>query len=418
MVSTRSPHTGRDIAASPSDAPPPCGRLGAETTAGRQSSAISATRYTGTRRTDQSLTRGKAGIYRLPKRLPKRFVKGGGALVSISDVAQRAGVSSTTVSHTLSGKRFVSPQIKTRVQEAMAVLGYVPSRSARNLALGKTSIVGLLVPDVANGFFADLAKGVEHTAIEAGYNVILGNTGFDRGRELLYFEMIRSRAADGIIYAAGADTTISDIRQTVGDLPLVMVDEDLPDATAPTVVSDNYDGGRQAAAHLLRLGHRDALVLAAAPGLLSSSRRVAGFIDTWRDGGGHEPKVTVGSFTHDGGAQAVRDHQELLRSRCVSSIFAVNDLAALGAITELRSLGLTIPDDISVVGFDDSVVTRYCDPALTTVRQDVWGLGERAASVLIDALSVGEAIKPGRQVLGVELVVRDSTAPPSPATRS
>ena len=338
-------------------------------------------------------------------------------MVSISDVAQRAGVSSTTVSHSISGNRFVSPQIKFRVQEAMLALGYVPSRSARNLALGKTSIVGLLVPDVANGFFADLAKAVEHTAIEAGYNVILGNTGFDRGRELLYFEMIRSRAADGIIYAAGADTTISDISQTVGDLPLVMVDEDLPDATAPTVVSDNYDGGRQAAAHLLELGHRDALVLAAAPGLLSSSRRVAGFVETWRKGSGRQPVVSFGSFTHDAGVRAIRVHRELLLGGRVSAIFAVNDLAALGAVTELRSLGLAIPNDVSVVGFDDSVVTRYCDPALTTVRQDVWGLGARAASVLIEALSEGEQIKPGRQVLGVELVVRDSTAAPSNRAR-
>lgn len=338
-------------------------------------------------------------------------------MVSISDVAERAGVSSTTVSHTISGKRFVSSQIKLRVHEAMTVLGYVPSRSARNLALGRTSIVGLLVPDVANGFFADLAKGVEHTAIEAGYNVILGNTGFDRGRELLYFEMIRSRAADGIIYAAGADTAVSDISQTVGDLPLVMVDEDLPDATAPTVVSDNTDGGRRAALHLLGLGHRDTLVLAAAPGLLSSTRRVTGFVDAWRSGGGRDPQVTHGSFTHDSGARAVRDHREMLCGGGVSAIFAVNDLAALGAITELKAIGLTVPGDISVVGFDDSVVARYCSPALTTVRQDVWGLGECAASLLIAALSANKPVLAGRQVLGVELVVRESTGRP-PAVRS
>lgn len=338
-------------------------------------------------------------------------------LPSISDVAQRAGVSSTTVSHSISGKRFVSPQVKIRVQEAMAALGYVPSRSARNLALGKTSIVGLLVPDVANGFFADLAKAVEHTAIEAGYNVILGNTGFDRGRELLYLEMIRSRAADGIIYAAGADTTTSDISHTVGDLPLVMVDEDVADATAPTVVSDNYDGGQQAAAHLIGLGHHDALVLAAAPGLLSSSRRVAGFVETWLQGGRRAPVVSFGSFTHEAGARAIQEHRRLLVGGSVSAIFAVNDLAALGAMTEMRSLGLRIPTDISVVGFDDSAVTRYCDPALTTVRQDVWGLGERAASVLIEALSTGEPIKPGRQVLAVDLVVRGSTAAPSRTAR-
>jgi len=338
-------------------------------------------------------------------------------MASISDVARRAGVSPTTVSHALSGNRVVSAETRHRVEEAMTILGYAPSRSARNLALGRTNIVGLLVPDVANGFFADLAKGVEHTAIEAGFNVILGNTGFDRGRELLYFGMIRSRAADGIIYAAGADTSVSEISSTVGTLPLVMVDEDLVDATAPTVVSDNFDGGRQAAGHLLALGHRTALVLAAAPGLLSSSRRVAGFVEAWRAGGGHEPIVTYGSFTHDGGVAAVREHGMLVRERTVGAIFAVNDLAALGAMTELRALGFRVPEDLSVVGFDDSVVTRYCDPALTTIRQDVWGLGRHAASILTTALRTGTAIDPQREVLAVELVVRDSTATPHPRAR-
>ncbi len=330
---------------------------------------------------------------------------------SIADVARHAGVSSTTVSHAISGNRFVSPQVKSRVREAMSELGYVPSRSARNLALGRTHILGLLVPDVANGFFADLAKGVEHTAIEAGYNVILGNTGFDRGRELLYLEMVRSRAADGIVYAAGDDTAVSDISKAVGDIPLVMVDEDLPNATAPTVVSDNYDGGRQAANHLLGMGHREALVLAAAPELLSSSRRVAGFADTWQAGGGRAPQVAFTSFTHEGGVQAVRNHRDLLKARRVTAVFAVNDLAALGAIIEMRALGLVVPQDVSVVGFDDSEVTRYCDPALTTVRQDVSGLGEQATRLLVEALSGSRPVTPGRQVLPVNLVVRASTAP-------
>ncbi len=330
---------------------------------------------------------------------------------SITDVAERAGVSRATVSHTISGKRFVGPDVRDRVLAAMDELGYVPSRSARNLALGTTHVIGLLVPDIANGFFAELAKGVETTAIEAGYNVIIGNTGFDREREILYLEMIRSRAVDGILYAAGSAVDNSQLGKTVADIPLVLVDEELADSSAYSIISDNYDGGRQVAEHLLSLGHTNALILGAQPDLLSSARRVNGFADAWSAGGG-DTVVDLGSFTYEGGYAGAARHLDLLLAGKFTAIFAANDLMALGAISYLRDRDIHVPEDVSVVGFDDSPLAQYTVPRLTTVRQDVWGLGARAATVLLKALQAKTPLGVNREVRDVQLIVGQTTSPP------
>ncbi|MCW8220074.1 LacI family DNA-binding transcriptional regulator [Streptomyces griseolus] len=147
--------------------------------------------------------------------------------VSIGDVARLAGVSRTTVSHVISGKRPVSDAVEDRVRSAMTELGYAPSRMAQNLASGTTRTMGLLVPDIGNGFFADIAKGVERTAIAGGYNMLLCNTGWNLERELFYLETLKSRAVDGVVYAAGVPAATSQLTGLLGGLPVVAVDEEL-----------------------------------------------------------------------------------------------------------------------------------------------------------------------------------------------
>ncbi|MDT0265758.1 LacI family DNA-binding transcriptional regulator [Streptomyces sp. DSM 44915] len=337
-------------------------------------------------------------------------------MVSIADVAARAGVSPTTVSHALSGKRKVSDRVRARVESAMQELGYVPSRSAQNLAIGRTRVVGLIVPDIRNSFFADLTHGVEAAAIRHGYNVILCTTGFDHAREVDYLAMIRSRAVDGLIYAAGAPPTNSQLGALLGDLPLVLVDEEVPGASAPSFVSDNLAGGRLAAEHLLGLGHRRALVIAADGGLVSSDLRVAGFRECWEASGAEPPLLASGAFTEEGGRAAIGRHPEVGAADGPTAVFAVNDLMALGAIGALQQAGVDVPGRVSVVGFDDIPAGRYAHPRLTTVRQDVDELGRRAALALIAALADEPAERtdqPDRHVLPVSLTVRQSTAAPT-----
>ncbi|MGC4152949.1 MAG: LacI family DNA-binding transcriptional regulator [Propionicimonas sp.] len=330
--------------------------------------------------------------------------------VSINDVARAAGVSPTTVSHVISGHRSVSQHLQDRVRQVMAELDYSPMRSARNLALGKTQLIGLLVPDIGNTFFAELAKGAERVASGSGYNIVLGNTGFDRMRGLTHLEMIRSRAVDGVVYAAGSPFTDDEIINAIGSLPLVLVDEEVAGSNAPWVTSDNIDGGRAVAEHLLDHGHRRVLVLHATSGLGSSDRRVEGFLDAWRAGGGGDARLVDGGFTSDGGQKAVRTAADQLLNGEFTAVFAANDEMAFGALRQCRALGLSVPADVSVIGFDDVAVARDTVPALSTVRQDVAAMGERAGQIMLDLLS-GTASETREVTLPVSLVVRESTGP-------
>ena len=329
-------------------------------------------------------------------------------MVSISDVARHAGVSPTTVSHALSGKRKVSDSVREKVRQAMAELDYVPTRAAQSLALGKTSVLALVVPDIAIEYFAELAKGVESVAMDRGYNMILATTGFDPGRESRYLEMIASRAVDGIIYASGAAVDEKARAALTGPLPVILVDEEVDGVSLPTVVSDNEAGGRIVAEHLLGLGHRSALEIQGAHAPVTSVRRSAGFTDVWRRSGGVVTPAE-GDYSAESGRAAVDAHAQAFATGEITAVFAHNDLMALGAIDGLRARGLEVPRDVSVVGFDDVSISRYSAPPLTTVRQDALELGTRAARTLLDALDAGDALVPGRVGLRVELVVRDST---------
>jgi LacI family transcriptional regulator len=327
---------------------------------------------------------------------------------SIADVAQHAGVSRTTVSHVLSGNRPVSDEVSTRVRTAMAELGYVPSRTARNLARGSTQTIGLLVPDISNSFFADLAKGVESACIESGFNVLLCNTGWNREREVFYLETLRSRAVDGVLYASGATPAPSTLAELLAGLPVVAVDEALPGVTVNSVSSDNRQGGRIAAEHLLSLCHRRAAVIGVNHELASSTERLDGFQDHWTSVAGAPAVVLEGSFDEESGARAACELLPAVRAGEVTAIFATNDLNALGAMGVLRDAGVAVPDDCSVIGFDDFIVARHAFPPLTTIRQDATRMGARAAHALLNHLAGTDA--EWRTVLPVELVVRSSTA--------
>lgn len=328
--------------------------------------------------------------------------------ISIADVARRASVSRTTVSHVLSGNRPVSEAAARRVHAAMSELKYVPSRSARSLALGSTQTVGLLLPDISNGFFADIAKGVEGRCIESGFNVLLCNTGWNFEREVFYLETLRSRAVDGVIYASGAPPAASKLVELLAGLPVVAVDEALPGVTVTSVLSKNRHGGRAVAAHLLSLGHTGVAVVGVNRDLASSSQRLAGFQAEWKKGTAQRAMVVEGSFDEESGARAAHELIPAIRAREVTAIFATNDLGALGAIRVLRQAGIEVPSDCSVVGFDDAIVARHAYPPLTTIRQDATGMGAQAAEALMSQLSGAEPSPSA--ALPVELVVRSSTA--------
>lgn len=319
-------------------------------------------------------------------------------------------MSPTTVSHTLSGNRKVSDEVRARVHKAMAELDYVPSRSAQNLALGITRILALVVPDICIEYFAQLAKGVERTAVLRGFNLMLATTGFDREREVRYLEMINSRTVDGIVYAAGAPLEDRERETLLSGLPLVVVDEEVEGADLPTIVSDNEAGGRLAAEHLSSLGHRSALIVNVAVNPVSSVRRTTGFQAAWSAVGGTTVQDFGGDYTESSGRAVAERHVDRFRSGELTAVFAHNDLMAFGVMNGLREHGIRVPEDVSVVGFDDVSPSSYSHPTLTTVRQDVLSLGTLAATEILDALETKQPLRRRRTLLPVELVVRDSTA--------
>ncbi|TQS40194.1 LacI family transcriptional regulator [Cryptosporangium phraense] len=339
----------------------------------------------------------------MPQRRPRRTRRP----VSIHDVADAAGVSPTTVSHVLSGRRPVNAATAARVRQAVNRMGYVPASLARSLQAGSTSVIGLLIPDITNGFYAELAKGVEDAAHHIGYSVILCNTEFDPAREDHYLDLIRGRFIDGMVYAAGTPPTEARLESLLGRFPIAVVDEDvtgLPQSLS--AMADHYQGGRLAGEHLRQLGHRRAAVLTGPALLPSAAQRARGFREAFEG----DVIQLEGTWLEQSGAE--------LMLQCLDSdgfdrtaVFAANDQMALGALAVLHERGLAVPGDISLVGFDDIRVASLCAPPLTTVHQPAYDIGRTATAQLLQYVANGEEPPTSRHLLPVHLEVRASTGP-------
>jgi LacI family transcriptional regulator len=323
---------------------------------------------------------------------------------TIRDVARVAQVSMTTVSHALSAKRPVNPETLERIRAAIDHLGYVPHSAARTLQAGKTFMLGLVVPDVSDPFFGRLAVSVERSADEHGYGVVLSSSSVATGREARYFNLLRSRSIDGLIYVAGEARRDTELAGLAESYPIVLADEWAHDLDGiPLVAADNRHGGRLVAGHLRELGHRSVAVISGPPGLRSSEERVAGFLEVFPDA-----EVLDGNFTEEVAFHRVAKLLE--RGPVPTAIFAANDLMAFGAIDAVRASGRGVPHDVSVAGFDDVALSRRLTPSLTTVRQPIDEIGRLATQALL-ALIAGDVPDPVPPI-PVHLVQRHSTSAP------
>lgn len=333
-----------------------------------------------------------------------------GRAPSIADVASRAGVSTTTVSHVISGKRPVNGRTAASVRRVMRQLGYVPNHSARSLRLGMSRTLGLVVPDISNPYFAELAKGAADAGEQRGFNLVLSHTGFDAAREARYLDVLRSGGIDGMVYAAGAPPSAGQLEELVRTFHVVVVDEELGSVPVDTVVSDHEGGGRLAGEHLRNLGHRQILTIEGPAGLDSSSRRARGFASAFA---GVEARLepVAGDYRPESAVAAV---EAALTDGFpwFTAVFAENDLMALAAIETLTDRGYRVPEDVSVLGYDDIALAALVRPALTTVRQPVYRMGWVAADRLVASLLGEGPPDPIKVVLDVELVVRGTSGRP------
>jgi len=333
-------------------------------------------------------------------------------MITIRDVAQHAQVSVTTVSHVINGTRFVSEDAKTRVQTAIAALNYVPSAVARSLKSSRTHTVGMMIPNNSNPYFAEIIRGIEDACFAAGFNVILCNSDDDPHKQAAYVRVLSEKQVDGlIVLSSGGDPELLDTLRSAS-MPQVVVDREIEDLTADLVEVDHEGGARIAVEHLIGLGHARIACIAGPLELSPARQRVQG----WRSAldaarlAYDDTLMASGSFTAEGGHAAMC----ALLARRPSAVFASNDLMAIGAICAAAEAGLRVPQDLSVIGFDDIARAAYSNPPLTTIAQPKHQTGELAARMLMQRIAEpGRALQ--REILRPSLVLRRSTARPEPA---
>jgi DNA-binding LacI/PurR family transcriptional regulator len=350
------------------------------------------------------------------------------ASATIKSVAARAGVSTATVSRVLHNNGYVAPQTRERVEAALRDSGYRLDAVAQALRRQRTITLGLILHGILpNPFFAEVAMGVEHAAVDHGFNVLMFNTDGDPKREREGVESFLRRRVDGVIFTTALRAENVELALDAG-ISAVEVERRLCDR-AGAVVVDNYAGAREAMQHLLELGHRrigyigESDTFREADGLALDrvrKERFEGYRRALEDAGiplaeehlvrGHYPLERGGW----GGVQTGRDYmQALLGQDCeLTAVLAASDLLAAGALQMLYERGIRVPDRISLVGFDDTFANRLAPP-LTTVRQPMFEMGVRAGNLAIRLL---EDAQPSilTEWCATSLIVRESTAPPSP----
>ena len=327
---------------------------------------------------------------------------------SIKDIASEAGVSTATVSHVINKTRFVSDAVRARVLEAIELHDYYPNAHARSLASGSSRILGLVISDIANPFFPALVKSIETAAFEHGYDVVLSNTNYDAERAAHYVRRFIERKVAGVaLMTSEMDQTLIDelARRAV---PVVFLDSGAAGLHMSNLRVGYGAGIKQAILHLVELGHRNVAFISGLPHLHSAKRRLEAFRQTMRAVlPGAAQQIYTGDFQMEGGRRAALEI--LADAELPTAVIAANDLMAFGAISEFRRAGLSVPADVSVVGFDDIAFSSLIEPALTTVNLPLGELGKLAVEALLTTIS--SPTQHGIELpITTELVIRDSTA--------
>lgn len=330
---------------------------------------------------------------------------------TIYDVAREAGVSYSTVSRTMSGYEFVKPSTREKVLQAAEKLGYVPNQQARSLAGGRSNLIGVLVPALSNNYISEILRGIDEKLAEANYNLILYTTHRHQGKESSYVATILNGGADGLLLVVPliSSSYLDALREQ--DFPYVLIDQVDKTQKSCVVNGTNWQGAYEATQYLIELGHRQIGFISGLAGLNSAAERYEGYMAALSDHGIplRSEFIAESDFREHGGHVAAQ--QLLALPERPTAIFASNDMSAFGAVEAIREQGLRIPEDISVIGFDDIPQASIIYPKLTTVHQPLAQMGREAVSILLENMKnpKGEI----RQVtLETQLIIRDSCCPP------
>jgi len=331
-------------------------------------------------------------------------------LVTIYDIAKQANVSAMTVSRVINNTGRISEATRARVKQVMEELGYVPNSMARSLVKQETKMLSLLITDITNPFYTTLARGAEDAAKRNGYKLLFGNSDEDYGKERDYVDMVLSTRVDGVLFAPAGDASADHLRllQRRG-VPFVLLDREVPGIAADRVLGDSREGARRLTEHLIELGHRRIAMINGRQDVSTARLRYQGYLEALKLGDvPFDP-----SLVHEAGytaADGVELADALLSApEPPTAVFAANNFLALAVVRGLRDRGVRVPDDVSVVCFDDFGETFVLDPFLTAAQQPAYEFGSLGMQLLIERIQGAAGAEPRNVVLPSRLVIRQSS---------
>jgi len=328
--------------------------------------------------------------------------------VTIREVAERAGVSTMTVSRVLNESNRVQPETRQKVELAIAELGYVPNSLARGLSSQKTGVLALIVPDVANPFFTKVVRGAENVGWRNGYRAILCNTENDITREEAYLEDMLAQRVEGLIIAPTSDQSRRQLNLVAQHkVPFVMIDRAVEGLDNDLVEGDNIGGAKKLVEHLIKLGHRRIAMVNGPLDISTSRDRLKGYCQALEAANiAYDPELVLQTNVDQLGGY--RAGKQLLGFKVrPSAVFTVNNLTAVGVIQVVREAGLTIPEDLALVCFDDIEIASIICPFVTVMAQPAESFGTIALQLLLDRIS-GRAVERRHVTLSPELIIRES----------
>lgn len=329
-------------------------------------------------------------------------------MITLKEIGKLAGVSSATVSKVINGKdENISEPTRVRVLEIVEREGYVPNGIAKSLKMRKTKTIGIIVPDVMNLFFSELARSIEDEAEKKGYSVILCNSDNKKKKEEKYIAILQEKMVDGIIFTASENSSYD--FKNLRNIPIVLLDRDINKEIGENIgkiIVNNIDGGYIATEHLIHNACKDIAIITSDNKNKPSAERIQGYKDALEDNDFKvdERKIFLENYSIETGYKGVN---QILRNTKVDGIFCGNDLIAIGAINALREMNISVPGDVKIVGFDDIQISKYIDPPLTTIKQPISKMGEEAVKMLISIIKKEEIEK--SKILNTEIIIRESS---------
>lgn len=327
-------------------------------------------------------------------------------MAGIRDVAKYAGVSPSTVSRALSGIAYVEPKKKQKILDAVRILNYKPNLAARSLKKGGSKLIGLIIPDIMNPYYPEIVKCMETYATKAGYSMILCDALGDAEKEKEYFETLQNLFVDGILYIASTES-VEHVRPFVGAIPMVVVNRTF-DLDVPCINIDNVEAAYQVVHYLLENGHRDIAFIINDKDCQYNQERFQGAMKAMEEYGVEQKNDYVIRNIHSEDDAYEKTVELLQKENRPTAIFAFNDYMVFGIYQGIHELGLKIPEDISVIGFDDIPFVKYLTPPLTTLRHSLQDTAKLVFGKLEEQMKTATCARKSNTYFCGKLIIRES----------